>query len=209
MNNRSYFHGFRESTDALHRFASLGPRRSAGLTCFNGRTRADSRWASFRCNGQSGYRDVLGLLDTVRIDALLEHRSHRIRRASVLVVGFEHVRPRLCHLDSYLEPGDVPVPQRNGESIFGPPDIRSTGIMTTGGENSPSTLASKTIFGHGPNPFEFFGPHAAVFYEANNTALVGFPALGDGPLTGDFSSFAIRFSVSNVLGSIGGAGGCK
>jgi hypothetical protein len=93
--------------------------------------------------------------------------------------------------------------------IFGPPDIRSTGIMTTGGGNSPSTLSSKTIFGHGPNPFEFFGPHAAVFYEANNTALVGFPALGDGALTGDFSSFAIRFSVSNVMGSIGGGGGCR
>jgi hypothetical protein len=81
---------------------------------------------------------------------------------------------------------------------FTGPDTESA-LLTTGNP------ASKAFFPQGvPSPYEFIGAQAAVFYEPNNTALVGFPSTADGSLTGPFSSFAIRFSVSNVIGSFGG-----
>jgi hypothetical protein len=82
---------------------------------------------------------------------------------------------------------------------FTGPDIGSA-LLTTGNP------ANKAFFPEGvASPFEFIGADAAVFYEANNTALVGFPGTADGSLAGPFSSFAIRFSVSNVIG-FGGRG---
>jgi hypothetical protein len=75
-------------------------------------------------------------------------------------------------------------------------------LLTTGNP------ANKAFFPQGVPPlFEFIGADAAVFYGPNNTALVGFPSTADGSLTGSFSSFAIRFSVSNVIGSV--SGGCR
>jgi hypothetical protein len=85
---------------------------------------------------------------------------------------------------------------------FSGPDVGSA-LLTTGNPDG------KAFFPQGvPSPFEFIGADAAVFYGPNNTALVGFPGTADGSLTGPFSSFAIRFSVSNVIGSLGG-GSCR
>jgi hypothetical protein len=82
---------------------------------------------------------------------------------------------------------------------FTGPDVGSA-LLTTGNP------ANKAFFPEGVPPlFEFIGADAAVFYGPNNTALVGFPGTADGSLAGPFSSFAIRFSVSNVIG-FGGRG---
>ena len=88
------------------------------------------------------------------------------------------------------------------------------GTLVTPGFSAPNTGSAllttgnpdnKAFFPEGVSPlFEFIGADAAVFYEPNNTALVGFPSTADGALTGPFSGFAIRFSVSNVIGSFGG-----
>jgi hypothetical protein len=76
-------------------------------------------------------------------------------------------------------------------------------LITTGGGET------KNPFGDTPNPFETYRAHAGVFYGANNTAFVGFTSKVDDPLTGDFASYPIRFSVSNVVGSLLGGGACK
>jgi hypothetical protein len=53
------------------------------------------------------------------------------------------------------------------------------------------------------NPYEMSRQRAAVFFQPNNTALVGVPNRSDMPITGPLSSFPIQFSVSNVRGTIG------
>jgi hypothetical protein len=73
--------------------------------------------------------------------------------------------------------------------------------LITGMQNPQNALyPSPNEFG---NPYEMSRQRAAVFFQPNNTALVGFPNRSDMPITGPLSGFPLQFSVSNVRSTIG------
>lgn len=77
-------------------------------------------------------------------------------------------------------------------------------MLTTGNPQG------KNFFGGGPNPWEGTFQYAAVTFQTDNTALVGFPPTADpGQLSGSLNSLPTRFLVWNVSASIGSGGGCK
>lgn len=77
-------------------------------------------------------------------------------------------------------------------------------MLTTGNPQG------KLFFGGGPNPWEGTFQYAAVTFQTDNTALIGFPPTADpGQLSGSLSSLPTRFLVWNVSASIGSGGGCK